>query len=111
MNHQTGSVFRGALIAYGVAFCSWYLSRVLPADEAGNAWAPGSVYMIAVGLVLQLLVLGAKWLVQRYEREHGMHGMLSSQVAAIARLLIDALTVMLFAVATFRSIAIVPSSI
>lgn len=108
---QPHSVFRGALIGYGVAFFTWYFSRTLPQDASLERWAPGGAYMIAIGLVLQLLMLAAKWLVQRYERKHRMHGMLTPEVVAIMRLLIDGVTVLLFAVATFRSVSILPSGI
>jgi hypothetical protein len=111
MNHSKAAVVRGALIAYGVAFFWWYFSRALPADAGGREWAPGGVYMMAIGLALQLLGFAAQWFVRRYEREHGMHDMLAPQVAAVVQLLIDAATVLLFAIATFRSIATVSSSI
>jgi hypothetical protein len=105
-----GTTLRGALIAYGVAFFSWWFARTLPADEA-SAWTPGNLYMIALGLVLQVAAWTVKWLAARYEREHGMTGMLSPTAVSTAQLIIDGVTVLLFAIATFRSIAIVPSNL
>jgi hypothetical protein len=105
-----GNTLRGALIAYGVAFFSWWFARTLPADPA-NAGSPGDLYLIALGLVLQLTGWTVKWLVGRYEREHGMTGMLTPTVVGMVQLLIDGVTVSLFAIATFRSIAILPSAI
>jgi hypothetical protein len=108
--------FRGALITYGVAFFSWWFSRTLPSDETLRDWTPGSVYMIAVGLGLQLLMLAVKWFVARCERDRGMAGTLSPTTlsptaVAVVQLLIDGVTVLLFAIATFRSIAIIPNQI
>jgi hypothetical protein len=100
------SSFRGVLIGYGVAFFSWFFNRTLPEDETSRDWSAGSGYMIGIGLALQLLMLLVKWLVGRYERDHGMEGMLQPQAVAIVQLLIDGITVLLFAIGTFRSIAL-----
>jgi hypothetical protein len=100
------SFLRTLLITYGVAFFSWWFSRTLPSDESSRDWSPGSVYMIAVGLGLQLLMLTVKWIVTRYERDRGMEGMLSPSAVAVVQLLIDGVTVLLFAIATFRSIGV-----
>ena len=97
--------FRGLLIGYGVAFFSWYFSRSLPTPAEG-AWTRGSVTMIAIGLALQLFMLLVKWWVGRYERTYGMQGMLKPAAVELVQLLIDGVTVLLFAVATFRSIHI-----
>jgi hypothetical protein len=103
------NALRGALIAYGVAFCSWWFGRTLPEDS--SAASSDNLYLIAVGIGVQLAAWIAKWFAARYEREHGMSGMLTPVVASIVQLIIDGVTVMLFAIATFRSIALVPSSI
>lgn len=104
-----GSALRAVLIAYGVAFFSWWFARTLPASD--DAWAPGNIYMIALGLALQFLAWVAKRVAMRYEREHEMPGALTPTVANIVRVAIDGVTVLLFAIATFRSVAIVPSNV
>ena len=98
--------FRGILIAYGVAFFSWYFNRALPQDSSTSDSSAGGGFMIGIGLALQVLMLAVKWLVGRYERDHGMEGMLQPQAIAIVQLLIDGVTVLLFAIGTFRSIAV-----
>jgi hypothetical protein len=103
------NALRGALIAYGVAFFSWWFGRTLPQDSSASA--SDDLYLIAVGVGVQLAAWIAKWLAARYEREHGMSGLLTPAVASVVQLIIDGVTVMLFAIATFRSAALVPSSI
>jgi hypothetical protein len=103
------NALRGALIAYGVAFFSWWFGRTLPEDS--SVASSDNLYLIACGVGVQLTAWIAKWLTARYEREHGMSGMLTPAVASVVQLIIDGVTVMLFAIATFRSIALVASSI
>lgn len=108
-NSPIGNSARGALIAYGVVFFSWWFARALPADA--SPWASGNLRMIAFGTGLQVAAWLAKRLTARYERENGMTGMLAPTVASVAQLIIDGATVLLFAIATFRSIAIVPAAL
>jgi hypothetical protein len=111
MSHHSsiGNTLRGALIAYGVAFFSWWFARTLPVD-ATSASAPGNLYMIALGIGLQLAAWLAHWLVARYEREHGLTGMLTPTAIGVIQLILDGATVLLFAIATIRSIAILPAA-
>jgi hypothetical protein len=109
-SNPIANALRGALIAYGVALFSWWFARALPAHDT-NDWRPGSLHMTALGVLLQIAAWVAKWLATRYERAHGMRGMLTPSVVGIAQVIIDGVTVLLFAVATFRGVVLVPATI
>ena len=96
---------RGVLITYGVALFSWLFSSRLPQNESSGLLA------IGLGVGLQVLVLIARAVVRRYEREHRMQGALHPQAMYVVELIADATTVALFAISTFGAIARIPADI
>jgi hypothetical protein len=102
---RMSTLARGVLITYGVALFSWLFSSKLPQAESSGLFA------IGLGLGLQVLVLLARVVVKRYEREHGMHGELYPQAMYIVEMIADAITVALFAISTFNAIARFPANI
>jgi hypothetical protein len=90
---------RGVVFTYGVALFSWLFSSRLPQSESNG------LFVIGLGLGLQALMLIARAVVKRYEREHGMRGEFYPQAMYIAELIADAATVALFAISTFSAIA------
>jgi len=58
-----------------------------------------------VGVALQAALLLIRMVVTRYERSRGLEGLLSPLAIYLFELLVDAVTVALFAIATFRGIA------
>jgi hypothetical protein len=102
---RMSTLARGVLITYGVALFSWLFSSRFPQSESSGLFA------IGLGLGLQVLVLIARAVVKRYEREHGMQGELYPQAMYIVEMIADAITVALFAISTFNAIARIPASI
>lgn len=102
---RTASRVRGILIAYGVAAFGWLFSRGSP-DQPSN-----TVTLIGIGLGVQLVFLIARVLVKRYEREHGMANAFYPQAMYVLELLADAVTVLLFAIGTFRAILVLPAEL
>ncbi len=89
---------RGILITYGVAAFSWFFSRALPSESSEE---PGSAMSaFAIGLALQILLVGARLLLKRLERDPETFG----QAMYLFELLADAVTVLLFAIGTHRAI-------
>ncbi|HEX4910784.1 MAG TPA: hypothetical protein VFV64_08480 [Permianibacter sp.] len=84
-------VLRGALITVGLLLLGWLQ------PDAGN-----SQFGVAIGLLMQILWGLALWLVRRYEQRHRIEGTLQPTVTFILELLIDAITVALFAEALLR---------
>jgi hypothetical protein len=98
---------RSALIAYGIAAFVYFFPRShTNADgEPVLVAATGALQMLLVGLALQIVSLAIRKIVTRYERKHGMEGFLSPLALFIFELVVDAVTVLLFALATFRGLA------
>ncbi len=99
------SVVRGVIIAYGIgayALISHKLGTTAGSDA--GSFGESALYLIVIGLGLQVI----RWLVMRavgrYEKSRGLEGALSPTAAQAIDLLIDGVTVLLFAVATFRGI-------
>ena len=84
-------VLRGALITLGILLLSW-LQPGLGSSQLG----------VAIGLLMQIIWGLALWLVRRYEQRHRLEGTLQPTVTFILELLIDAITVALFAEALLR---------
>jgi hypothetical protein len=93
---------RGILIAYGVAAFTWFFSQRIPQPTPDAS--PGALSPIAIGLLVQILLFVARIAVKRYERENAMDGELYPRAMYIIELLADGVTVLLFAVGTFRAI-------
>ena len=87
---------RSTIIAYGIGATAYFFP---------NTTAQGAVPMLLSGLGLQALLPAARWLATRYERAEGIEGGLSRGVTIIGELVVDAVTVLLFALGTFRAIA------
>ena len=98
---RTYGVIRSALIGYGVAAFTYLFSRSA-AFEAGNAGQPsGSAQtLVLVGLALQVLLIGAHLITRRRaaDSETAVQGLM------ILELVADGITVLLFAMATLRTI-------
>lgn len=101
---RLSGAMRGAVITYGIAayglFMVWAGAAPVPRESPFAALAR----MVAFGLALQGLFLLVRWLVKRYERHHRLEGEVMPLVLCIAELFVDAASVLLFALATFRGI-------
>jgi len=91
--------FRGAVIAYGIALFAFLLPGRSGVDTAQQAFN-----LVVAGLLIQAAALLLKYFVRRYERAHGIEGLLPT-AQAVFDLIVDGISVLLFAVATFRGIA------
>ncbi len=87
---------RGILIAYGVAAFSLFFSRTIGFEAGSSA--------IAIGLAVQIGLLIARFIVKRYQREQGSSEEIVDQAMYVVELLADAVTVLLFALGTYRAI-------
>lgn len=97
---------RGAIIAYGIGVFTFFFSRpMVSAESPAISPAAGIFQMLLVGVGLQLLVLVVRRLAASYERVPGREGYLSPLAVFLFELLVDGVTVLLFAVATLRGIA------
>ena len=95
---------RGLLIAV-ISLVAGYWIITPPADGAAQARiAPGGIAMIAIGVALQLAVIGGNWWVTRYERAHGLQGQLAPGARHVLQLLADGVSVLLFALAVFGGV-------
>lgn len=99
---RVSSWVRGILIAYGVAAFSWFFSWALPSESLDDAG--GGLSAIAIGLTVQILLLCARLLLKRRERERGVGEETFTQAMYLFELLADAVTVLLFALGTYRAI-------
>lgn len=101
---RLSTLVRSAIITYGIAayslLLSWGGASVQPRESALAALAR----LFAIGLGLQGLLLLVRWLVTRYERRRGLEGQLMPLALYTFELLVDGVTVLLFALATFRGI-------
>jgi hypothetical protein len=107
---MTGFV-RGMLITYGVAAFSWLFSRTLPMEEASGSNLLSALQGVGIGLALQIALVIVRTIVKRYERSHGMEGQLYPQALYVFELFADGITVLLFAISTFRAILMVPAGL
>jgi hypothetical protein len=98
---RLNGMVRGAVIAYGIAATTLMLSRSGLADRAGYSPKRLLTYLL-VGLGLQTLLFIVRRLTARYERAAGLQGQLSPFAVYLFELIVDAITVFLFALATFR---------
>lgn len=86
---------------------------IVPVQE-GTAQArmsPGSIKLVVIGVLLQIMVMTGDWLVRRYERANGLQGQLAPTARQILQLLADGVCVLLFAMAVFGGIVGAASSI
>jgi hypothetical protein len=97
-----GSI-RAVIVGYGVAGLSLLLFRRGPV-EAATPMSRQVLYLLLTGLALQGLLLVVRTITARYERTAGLEGYLSPLVIYIFELVVDAVTVFLFAWATYRGL-------
>jgi len=103
---------RGLIIAYGIgayALISRNLGTGSQRDTVSFGESP--LNLILIGLCVQVLRWAVMRAVARYEKAHDVEGALSPTLMYGVDLVIDGVTVLLFAVATFRSITGIAASI
>jgi hypothetical protein len=107
----TGTV-RGLIIAYGIGAYA-LISRNLGTSSQRDTVSFGEnpLNLILIGFGVQVLRWAVMRAVARYEKTHDVKGVFSPTVMYGVDLVIDGVTVLLFAVATFRSISGVAASI
>lgn len=103
---------RGLIIAYGIgafALISRNLGTGSQRDTVSFGESP--LNLILIGLGVQVLRWAVMRAVARYEKTHDVEGVFSPTVMQGVDLVIDGVTVLLIAVATFRGISSVAASI
>ena len=101
---RVSGTIRSAIIAYGIGAMTLLLVRSGGGDSV--AIAPRQVlHMVLTSLGLQALLLLIRTLTARYERAAGLEGYVSPLAAFLFELIADAVTVFLFALATYRGIS------
>lgn len=93
--------FRTAVLGYGVAAFTWLFTRrgIIEDPLATDASSTARLLFVA-GIGCQLVAMLARWWIRRaFGTEE------SADAQAIVEVLADGVTVLLFAVATFRGIA------
>ena len=97
---------RGALIVYGVAAFTWLFAKTSPATDAGAATPLRSLLgMVVVGLALQVLWWLVRRLLARAEPDPDAAVVLTAQARYIFEIIVDGVTVLLFALATFGALS------
>jgi len=94
-------VFRTVLITYGVAASSYLFSQSIPEGVSpvyGGMVSPRS--LVVFGLVLQVLMIGARGLIKRHTPDTGT----AAQGMFILELIGDGVTVLFFALGTFGAL-------
>jgi hypothetical protein len=97
-----GSI-RVMIIGYGVAGLSLLLFRQGPAAAEGSL-SRSVLYTLLTGLALQALLFIVRTVTARYERALGLDGYFSPLAIYLFELIVDAVTVFLFAWATYRGL-------
>jgi hypothetical protein len=109
---RISGIVRGALITYGIAAFSWLFSRALPAETGANdSGQLFAIQAVGIGLALQIALVVVRAFVKRYERAHAMEGQLYPQALFVFELLADGITVLLFAMSTFRAVTMLPAGV
>jgi hypothetical protein len=101
-NLRVGGTIRGVIISYGIGVMALLLAR--SKGELLTVAPRQVLYMFLTGLGLQALLVAVRALVARYERATGFQGQLSPLAIYLFELVVDASTVFLFALATYRGI-------
>ena len=103
---RLGGTVRSAIIAYGIGAVTYFFPQPMTlAESTTPAPAALALKMLLVGIGLQLLVLVVRWLVAGRNRAAGSEGSIAPVAVYVLELLVDGVTVLLFALATFRGIA------
>jgi hypothetical protein len=103
---RAAGAIRSALIAYGIGAFVYFFPRPQPGIEGEPhlTTTPGVAQTILVGVVLQTVAFAIRRIAARYERSRGLEGIVSPLTLYIFDIVVDAVTVLLFAIATFRGI-------
>lgn len=102
---MSGAV-RSCVIAYGVGLYTVLVRHAGGAPGVPRAAGGGLPATILLGIGLQGAGLAARWAVRRYERAHDAEGVVSPMATYVIELLLDGVTVALFAIGTFRALAL-----
>jgi hypothetical protein len=96
---------RTALISYGVAAFTYLFARAGATDEAKAIGVGGSASTFVLsGLALQVLLIVGRLVIKRLATDRDI----AAQAFLILELLVDGVTVLLFALATFGAILHAP---
>ena len=101
---------RSALIGYGAAAFTWLFTRsgLIEDPLAANA-SSAARQLFAWGIACQIVALVARWLIRRrYGVEPDSTG---TTLSATVEILADGVTVLLFAIATFRGFVFLGDSL
>ena len=97
---------RGIIITYGVGLYSFLMGQAgAPPPASGQKPGGGFLSMILLAVGLQGAVLALRWGVKRYERSHGPDESMAPVATLLSELVVDAVTVAVFAIGTFRGLA------
>lgn len=103
---------RGFIIAYGIGAYALIQQHLLAGSRRETVpFGENPLNLILIGFGLQAVRWVVLRVVARYERAHELDGALSPTVMYGIDLVIDGVTVLLFAVATFRGITGVATSV
>src|SRR5687767_3973784 len=100
---RTEDVVRGVLIAL-ISLVAGYWILVPAEDAALGPFEGRRLAYLGIAIALQLGVLAGNWVVRRYERAHGMEGLIAPQARHVLQLMADGVSVLLFALAVFGGI-------
>ena len=97
---------RTAIITYGIgAFTYFFPPLTATAESSASHAAAGVVPMLVVGIGLQVLLLLVRGIAAGFGRVAGAVSNLVPAAMYVSELLVDGVTVLLFALATYRGIA------
>ena len=103
---------RGLIIAYGIGAYALISRNFDPSSQRDTvSFGESSLNLILIGLSVQAVRWVVMQAVARYEKTHDVEGVFSPTVMYGVDLVIDGVTVLLFAVATLRGISGVAASI
>ena len=103
---------RGLIIAYGIAAYVLISRNLGPSSQRDTAlFGESPLNLILIGLGVQAVRWVVMQAVARYEKTHDVEGVFSPTVMYGVDLVIDGVTVLLFAVATLRSVSGVAASL
>ena len=109
---RVSGAVRGLIIAYGIGAYAVISQKLGPASRSeSSSFSDSPLNLILIGLGVQLVRWAVMWAVGRYEKANDLEGALSPTVMYGLDLVIDGVTVLLFAVATFQSISGVASRV
>jgi hypothetical protein len=103
---------RGLIIAYGIGAYALISRNLGPGSQRDTvSFGESPLNLILIGLCVQAVRWVVMHAVARYEKTHDVEGAFSPTVMYGVDLVIDGVTVLLFAVATLRGISGVAASI